>query len=127
MIHIKYNIKSSDVHGIGLFTDQNIKSGDLIYTPSPLLDVDISIEEFNNLNDNEKREIQYYGYLNKKTNKWHVAFDAIRVLNNAEKDIANVIQDEDMIMIAKRDIQSGEELLQDYLDFDTPEELKNRF
>lgn len=126
MIHITYTIKSSKTHGVGLFTNQDIKSGDIIYTPSPLLDVDITIEEFETLSPNEKKEVQYYGYLNKKTNKWHVAFDMIRILNHAPSEEANVVQDEDMVMSAKRDIQTGEELLQDYLDFDTPEELEKR-
>jgi hypothetical protein len=127
MIHIMYKIEPSKTHGMGLFTDQNLKAGDLIYTPSPLLDVDLTPEEFENLCASEKREIKYYGYFNKKTQKWHVAFDAIRVLNHALGNDANVIQDEDMIMTAKRDITAGEELLQDYLDFDTQEELSTRF
>lgn len=127
MIYITYKILPSKTHGIGLFTDQDIKRGSVIYTPSPLLDVDISPEDFERLHENEKREIKYYGYFNKKTQKWHVAFDAIRVLNHSSGDDANVIQDQEMIMTAKRDIAAGEELLQNYLDFDTQEELKNRF
>ena len=87
-----------------------------MYTPSPLLDVDITNEEFESLSDNEQKEVKYYGYWNKKTEKWHVAFDAIRILNHSTGDIANVTQDEDMVMTAKRDIQSGEELLQDYVE-----------
>jgi SET domain-containing protein len=114
MIHIKYKIKKSNTHGIGLFADQNIKAGDLIYTPSPLLDVDITQEQFDLLSPNEKEQIMYYGYKDKKSQKWHVAFDAIRVLNHAPYGIANVTQDEDMIMIALRDIKLGEEIVQDY-------------
>ena len=116
MIHIGYKILASKVHGIGLFTDQDIKSGDLIYTPSPLLDVDITAEQFDGLSEEEKREVMYYGYFNIKTNKWHVAFDAIRILNHSSGDTANVTQDEDMVMIAKRDILKGEELFQDYVE-----------
>lgn len=116
MIHINYKIKSSETYGIGLFTDQDINKGDLIYTPSPLLDVDITKEEFESLSDSEKREVLYYGYFNKKTNKYHVAFDAIRILNHSTGDVANVTQDEDMVMTAKRDISVGSELLQDYIE-----------
>jgi uncharacterized protein len=112
MIHIKYKIKASKVHGIGLFTNQNIEKGDLIYTPTPLLDVDITQEQFNSLKLEEQKEVKYYGYFNKKTKMWHVAFDAIRILNHGLP--ANVTQDENMVMVAKRDITKGEELLQDY-------------
>lgn len=116
MIHIAYKIKPSGTHGIGLFADQNIKSGELIYTPSSLLDVDITQQEFDNLTQSEQCEVKYYGYYNKKTNKWHVAFDAIRILNHGTVEVANVTQDEDMVMTALRDIQSGEELFQDYIE-----------
>lgn len=116
MIHISYKILSSKTHGIGLFVNQDLKAGDLVYTPSPLLDVDITQEEFEGLTPNEQREVKYYGYWNKKTNKWHVAFDAIRILNHGTSDVANVTQDDNMVMTAKRDIQSGEELLQDYVE-----------
>ena len=116
MIHINYKILDSKIHGIGLFANQDIKAGDLIYTPSPLLDVDITQAEFENLTPSEQHEVQYYGYWNKKTQKWHVAFDAIRILNHGNSDVANATQDEDMVMTAKRNIESGEELFQDYIE-----------
>jgi hypothetical protein len=114
MMHISYKIKESSSHGIGLFADQSIKEGDSIYTPNPLLDVDISEEQFKILKPSEQKEVMYYGYFNKKTQKWHVAFDAIRILNHGEEQKANVTQDEDMVMTATRDISKDEELLQNY-------------
>lgn len=114
MIHVKYKIQNSNKHGIGLFADQDIGLGDLIYTPSPLLDVDITEDEFESLSEQEQKEIVYYGYFNKKTKKWHVAFDAIRILNHGSGEEANVAQDEGMVMTARRDISKGEELLQNY-------------
>jgi len=114
MIHIFYKIKASPVHGIGLFSDQEIKAEQLIYTPSPLLDVDITQDEFDKLSAAEQREVKYYGYFNNKTKKWHVAFDAIRILNHASEKSSNVTQDDNMTMRAKRDIKKGEELFQDY-------------
>lgn len=120
MIHINYTIKRSSVHGIGLFADQDIEKGDLIYTPSPLLDVDITPHEFESLSQSEKREVAYYGYFHPKTNKYHVAFDAIRILNHGSHN-ANITQDENMVMRAARDIKQGEELLQNYLEIYPPE------
>ncbi len=114
MIHIKYKIKESKLHGIGLFADQDIQVGAKIYTPNQLLDVDLTQEQFENLSKSERDEVAYYGYFNKKTQKWHVAFEAIRILNHAASNEANVTQDSDMVMTAKRNIKAGEELLQDY-------------
>ncbi|MFA6190436.1 MAG: SET domain-containing protein [Candidatus Staskawiczbacteria bacterium] len=121
MIHIVYKVKPSKVHGVGLFADQDIKKGDLIYTPNSLLDVDLTEEQFKKLSPSEQKEVEYYGYLNKKTNKWHVAFEMIRILNHGSNGKANVTQNEDMIMTAKRGIKKGEELLQDYIEIYPPE------
>lgn len=114
MIHIKYKVKESRTHGVGLFADQNIKTGDLVLTPSPLLDVDIAEAEFESLSSDEQKEVMYYGYFNKKTHYWHVAFDMVRIMNHGDGEVSNVTQNEDMVMSAKRDIAKGEELLQDY-------------
>ncbi len=114
MIHIKYKIKDSPVHGIGLFSDQKIKKGELIYTPSPLLDVDLTQEQFDSLSVPEQQEVAYYGYFHTNTYRYHVAFDAIRILNHADLGVANVTQDENMVMKSLRDIDLGEELFQDY-------------
>ncbi|MBP6858130.1 MAG: SET domain-containing protein [Candidatus Pacebacteria bacterium] len=114
MIHIKYKIKSSLVHGVGLFSDQEVKKGELVYTPSPLLDTDITEQQFEGLSSSEQKEVMYYGYFNLKTQKYHVAFDAIRILNHADVGIANVSQDENMVMRSLRNIKVGEELFQDY-------------
>jgi len=114
MIHIKYKIDKSKIHGVGLFTEQDIKSGDLIYTPNALLDINLSEQEFESLTPEEKKEVEYYGYFNKKTSKWHVAFDMIRILNHGGEENANITQDDEMVMTAKKDILKGQELLQDY-------------
>jgi hypothetical protein len=116
MMHIIHKISASKIQGIGLFADQDIIAGSLIYTPSPLLDVDITQTQFETLTTEEQKSIKYYGYWNKKTQKWHVAFDAIRILNHGDAGTANVSQGEDMVMRAIRNISTGEELLQDYLE-----------
>ena len=57
MIHINYKLQASDLHGIGLFAGEEIKKGQLIYTASPLLDLNITQEKFNGLDQKEKDEI----------------------------------------------------------------------
>lgn len=122
MIHVKYKLKESGLHGVGLFSDQEIKAGDLVYTPNSLLDVDLTPEEFSTLSPSEQKEVAYYGYWNVHTNKWHVAFEAIRFLNHGALGVANVTQDEAMVMRAKQDISIGEELLQDYAEIYSPDD-----
>ena len=127
MIHIKYNLGPSTHHGIGLFADENISKGRLIYTPSPLLDVNLSQEQFDLLNESEKQEVRWWGFFDEPSQKWHVDFDVSHFINHS-KD-GTVAQDpnhQDAYLVATRDIKTGEELTQNYLEFESKEDLEKR-
>lgn len=127
MIHIAYKLKSSDLHGVGLFANENIKQGQLVYTASPLLDLNITQEQFASLNQKEKDEILWWGFFDQPSQMWHVDFDVSKFINHSYN--ATVTQDQnhdEAYLIASRDIQSGEELTQNYLEFESEEELKRR-
>lgn len=127
MIHIKYKLDPSEKHGIGLFADEDIPKGKLIYTSSPLLDVNITQEQFDSLDEKEKKEIVWWGFLDKSTGKWHVDFDVSHFINHSYN--GTVSQDpshEDTFLVAVRDIKAGEELTQNYLEFETEEDLRKR-
>lgn len=121
MIHIKYQLRESPIHGIGLFAAEAIDARRRIYTPNKLLDVNLTTDEYFQLSKREQEDVQYYGYFNKYSGAWHVAFDPIRFLNHGDEGIANVTQDEAMVMTAVRDIIKGEELLQDYTEIYPPD------
>lgn len=127
MIHIKYKLDRSSKHGIGVFADENLTKGQLIYTPSPLLDVNITQEQFDSLDAKEKQEILWWGFFDQPSGKWHVDFDVSHFINHA--DDGTVTQDpshQDAYLVAARDIKVGEELTQNYLEFETEEDLKKR-
>ena len=125
MIHVKYKLDKSVIHGIGIFADQDIKKGELIYTVSPGLDVDMAQSQFNALKDEEKREIEYWGYWFEPNKAWHVDFDHIHFINHSFTP--NTVQDfsrPNHPLTATRDIKKGEEFTQNYLDFESKEDLK---
>lgn len=127
MIHIKYKLNRSDKHGIGLFADEDVKSGTLIYSASPLLDLNISQEEFDSLDEKEKAEVLWWGFFDEPSQKWHVDFDVSKFINHSYD--ANVTQDEsreDAYLIAKGDIKKGEEITQNYLEFESQQDLGRR-
>lgn len=127
MIHVKYKLNASNIHGVGLFTVQPIKKGDLIYTASPLLDLNISQEQFDSLQQKEKDEILWWGFFDQPSRMWHVDFDVSKFINHSLE--ANISQDEkhdEAYLVASRDIDAGEELTQNYLEFETKEELARR-
>lgn len=127
MLHIKYKLNVSPLHGVGLFAAEPLKKGQLVYTPSPLLDVNLTQEQFDSLNDNEKREVQWWGFFDEPSQRWHVDFDVTHFINHSYQ--GTITQDPghaDAYLVAVRDIEVGEELTQNYLEFETKEDLVKR-
>ncbi len=127
MILIDYEIKSSPVHGAGMFTKQDIQKGTLIAKASPKLDVDIPKEIFEKLDSREQQEILYWGFYDEPRNVYHVDFDNTKFINHSrDSNITQDVNHLDMYLLASRDIKAGEELLQNYLEFESEEEFNAR-
>ena len=127
MIHIRYKLDISNKHGIGLFADEDLQPRQLVYTASPVLDLNIMQEEFDSLNEAEKREILWWGFFDEPSQKWHVDFDVSKFINHSNS--ATLTQDashEDAYLITTRGVKKGEELTQNYLEFESLEDLKRR-
>lgn len=127
MLHKKCVVRSSELHGAGLFADEDISKGSVVYTASPLLDVDITQEQFDSLDKKEQEQVKYWGFWDEPNNVWHVDFDTSKFINHAYP--ATLSQDEtytDAYLVATRDIKKGEELTQNYLEFESEEDLKAR-
>lgn len=127
MIHIKYKLDKSDFHGIGLFTDEDLQKGQLVYTASPMLDINISEDEFDSLDDKEKKEIKYWGFWDAGNNVWHVDFDVSKFINHSSTPTATQSSEhKDTYLITTRDLKKGEGLTQNYLEFESKEDLEKR-
>lgn len=127
MIHINYSIDRSGLHGVGLFSNQDIEEGQVIYTASPLLDLNITQEQFDQLDEKEKREVRWWGFFDEPTQMWHVDFDVSKFINHSYE--ANVTQSghtTDAYLVSKRFIKAGEELTQNYLEFESENDLRER-
>ncbi|MFA6522612.1 MAG: SET domain-containing protein [Patescibacteria group bacterium] len=127
MIHIKYKLDKSDKHGVGLFTDENLQTGQLVYTASPLLDLNITQKEFDSLTKAEQQEILWWGFFDKSLQKWHVDFDVSKFINHSKN--ATLTQKNahtDAYLVTTREVQKGEELTQNYLEFESIDDLRRR-
>lgn len=91
----------------------------MVYKTSPDFDVDISDVDFQKLDTFSREQIRHYGYVDKRNGRWRLVFDDIRFCNHA--DVGNISVDTaatEYQLIAVRDIAAGEELLQDYREFE---------
>jgi SET domain-containing protein len=79
------------------------------------------------LHQKEKDEILWWGFFDEPSQKWHVDFDASKFINHSKE--ATVTQDEnhdEAYLVATRDIKAGDELTQNYLEFESEDDLKRR-
>jgi uncharacterized protein len=115
MFYVKIRLEKSKIHGIGLFTGENISKNQKIYAANEKLDLLLSEKEFSKLSLDEQNTIKNYGYFDKNNSKWYLGFDNIRFCNHSLN--GNLILKE-RTLIAKRDISEGEELTQNYTEFE---------
>ncbi len=118
MVLFDYRIDKSKINGLGVFTNEKIKKGFVVFKASLILDLELSKEQFDSLSYQEQKEFIHYGYLDKKSNTYKLNFDtALRFLNYDKN--GNIYQDEnhcETYLIAKRDIEANEEITFDYLE-----------
>ncbi len=119
MLLVRTYLAKSLIHGIGLFTGETIAAGVIVYKPSPDLDLCISHEVFSVLDERNQKVIAHYGFRSKVDDKWYLAFDDIRFCNHSTVgNIGVKIFNGISCLAAKNDIVVGEELLQDYGEFE---------
>lgn len=121
MLLIKATPKASPLHGIGLFADQDIPKGAQIWRYSPKLDLEIPPADFDKLDQREKDVILFYGFNSRKTGNYHISFDNVRFINHSKEGNVTTdtsIDDVQYPLIASKDIKAGEEIVQNYFEFD---------
>jgi len=112
MLRIKTVIKSSKIHGIGLFATQFIPKGTVTWQYDPGFDPDFSEKELENLKKMHEFVFLKYGYFDSQLQKFIVCIDDQRFINHSSTGY-NIVSKPDCD-VALRDIKSGEELLCNY-------------
>lgn len=119
MLRVKTRVGVSDIHGLGLFADQFIPKGTTTWEYDPIVDVGFEKEVLDSLNNSLNKEyLLHFCYFDNDLQKFILCADSQRFINHSQdKTKINVISTPKRD-IAARDIQSGEELLCDYNQFD---------
>ena len=115
MFLVKTELRASEIHGFGVFAAEFIPAGTVVWVFQPEFDFRVSEESVATLPDLARQKLLHYSA------KWGggyvVSADYARFLNHSEN--ANLkTTDEPDCDVAIRDIQIGEELLEDYREFD---------
>lgn len=113
MLIIKTRLDKSLISGIGVFADQDVMKGDIVWRLSKLSVFKISRKDYEELSEQDKRfihEKDYYWI--DDDDSYMIPMDDSRFINHSESP--NIIDKDSTTCIASRDIRSGEELTMNY-------------
>ncbi len=121
MILVKTKIANSKIHGIGLFADEFIPKGTEIWKFTPGFDIKFTREQILAFPDLLQIYIYKYAWRSKKTKLYCFSSDNGKYFNHSENP--NVVSEhreseDEVVTIAIKDIQIGEEILDNYSSFE---------
>lgn len=126
MLVVRTSLKYSPIHGLGCFAEENIKKGQIVWEFDSRFDLEFSEDELKNFSPSYLDFLKVYSYTVIKDQKkiYVLCGDHARHMNHSESPNlleAGTVNGQN---IAARDIQAGEELTCNYLDFDDDAHLK---
>ncbi len=122
MLTIRTNIKNSSIHGIWLFAEEYISKWTIVRRFQENFDQRRSDEDFETLPKLVQENILFYWYYNKEEWWYILDWDNSRFTNHSkEPNIAKLNNTE---TIAIKDIKIGDEIVEDYDNFDQLKQQK---
>ena len=115
MLVIKTKISPSKIDGIGLFADQFISKGTVVWKYDSNIDRLLSEKEVSKLSPQLQERFHNYAFFDRKYNKYMFCGDDGRFFNHSENP--NCDDGNSDVTIALCDINPGEELTVDYRSF----------
>lgn len=124
MLLVPTYLDKSDIQGIGLFAKDYIPEGTMISKFQPGFDLVIPKDDLLKLSSPVIEQVARYSYQNKETLDYILCSDDQRFVNHADepnvlcKMPENSTNPDDQECYAVRDIHPGEEITNDYREFD---------
>ena len=109
---VKTKVRPSAIEGLGLYADEDISSGTIVWKHDFIIDGWISENDWLNYPESLKEHIKHFCCYDSKMCGWIRASDNANWMNHSDEpnlDVPNYY-----IHIANRDIKKGEELTLDY-------------
>lgn len=121
MMLVKTKVLPSKLHGLGLFADQFIPKGTVIWKFTPGFDLRFTEEQIKKFPKILRDYLENYYWLNEKTGKYVFSSDNGKYFNHSKNPnslSAYYEGEEEVITKALRDIKKGEEITDDYTTFE---------
>ncbi len=127
MLLVKTRLGPSSIHGIGLFADEFIPKGTMVWDFKPGFDMEMGKKEIDELSPPAREQALKYAYLSKMKGIYILCSDDARFFNHSDDPNTTSVDSPDGKKnhdIANRDIPRGEELTADYGAFDADFDAK---
>jgi SET domain-containing protein len=121
MLLVKTTIAPSPIHGIGLFADQFIPHGTRIWEFTPGFDLKLSEAFLAQAPEPFDSWLHTHTYRSRQSHLYILCSDDTRFFNHSDTpntESREMEGEQEVIIVAKRDIQPGAELTDDYRTFD---------
>ncbi len=126
MLYVKTKVLPSPIHGLGLFADQDIPKGTLVWKFTPGFDQRFTREQVEAFPKEVRDFLSFYAWQSKKSGLICNASDNGKYFNHSTGPnvrSAYVEGEDEVVTRAVKDIRSGEELTDDYSTFEGRVEL----
>lgn len=118
MLTVETYLDKSAIHGIGCFTAQDIRKGEVVWKFHDDADLVIPLDKFHRMKDELSAptffQIKKYSYKPLGRDFLVLSLDDSRFFNHSETEY-NVISVGEDIIVASRDIKKDEEIIDNYL------------
>jgi len=121
MLFVKTKVCPSKIHGLGLFADEFIPKGTIIWKFSQGFDLKFTKREIKKFPKQIQEYLEVYCWLSKKGDKYCFSSDNGKYFNHSKNpnSLSAYYEDEEEVVTkAIRDIQKGEEITDDYSTFE---------
>ena len=116
MFIIKTTVKPSTIHGLGVFAEENLKAGSIIWKFQENFDIVLNDQQYNDLPDLAKEYFKTYSYYSKNEGGYVLCGDNARYTNHSLNP--NTISINNIETISNIDINIGDEITENYHTFD---------
>lgn len=111
MLVVRHIVKSSTIHGLGVFIMQSAKSGMVVWRYDPMYDVEIPVDLVKGFPSDVAETVFHHAEFLPRLNAFRLGNDADIFMNHSS---APSLIDRGDKMVAARDLSMGEELTCDY-------------
>lgn len=125
MLTVETSLRPSSLHGIGLFSEERIPKGMIIWKFDPKFDRLFDPREVEETDERKRKFIYHFAYLEKTIRKFVLCVDDARFINHSiHPNIVDVGTPGEELChsVACRDIEIGEEITIDYRSIDLNDE-----